>query len=135
MFELQEAFAIDVCAYAVMSNHFHAILAVDQERALEWEPEEVVRRWMKLFGGNQLVRSFVAGERLSEAQRAIVQTWLAEYRKRLYDISWFMRCLNEPIARWANAEDNATGRFRGGTVQVQSGHARFSRPNGFRVRA
>ena len=120
VFELQEAFAIDVCAYAVMSNHFHAILSVDQERALEWEPEEVARRWMKLFGGNPLVRSFVAGERLSEAQRAVVETRIAEYRRRLYDISWFMRCLNEPIARWANAEDNVTGRFWEGRFKSQA---------------
>ena len=120
VFELQEAFAIDVCAYAVMSNHFHAILSVDQARALDWEPEEVARRWMKLFGGNPLVRSFVAGERLSEAQRAVVETRIAEYRRRLYDISWFMRCLNEPIARWANAEDNVTGRFWEGRFKSQA---------------
>ena len=120
VFELQEVFAIDVCAYAVMSNHFHAVLSVDQERALEWEPEEVARRWTKLFGGNPLVRSFVAGERLSEAQRSVVETRIAEYRRRLYDISWFMRCLNEPIARWANAEDNVTGRFWEGRFKSQA---------------
>jgi len=28
--ELQAAFCIDVCAYAVMSNHYHVVLYVDQ---------------------------------------------------------------------------------------------------------
>jgi hypothetical protein len=34
-----------------------------------------------------------------------------EYRSRLMDISWFMRLLNEGIARQANQEDNCTGRL------------------------
>ena len=42
------------------------------------------------------------------------------WRKRLIDISWFMRALNEPIARWANAEDNVTGHFFEGRFKSQS---------------
>jgi len=120
IFELAEVFAIDVCTYAVMSNHFHLVLAVDQTRALAWSDVEVARRWMKLFGGKPLVRSFVAGETLSEAQRNTALGLIAEYRKRLFDISWFMRCLNEPIARMANAEDNVTGRFWEGRFKSQA---------------
>jgi len=36
---------------------------------------------------------------------------IAEFRERLMDISWFMKCLNEFIARKANAEDKCTGHF------------------------
>ena len=120
VFELAEVFAIGVCAYAVMSNHCHLVLSVDQERALAWDDREVARRWMKLFGGSPLVRSFAAGEKLSDAQLAAVAMKITEYRKRLFDISWFMRCLNEPIARMANAEDNASGRFWEGRFKSQA---------------
>jgi len=37
----------------------------------------------------------------------IVNVW----RSKLASISWFMRCLNQPIARQANLEDNCTGKF------------------------
>ena len=120
IFELAEVFAIAVCAYAVMSNHVHLVLSVDQARALTWDDREVARRWMKLFGGMPLVRSFAAGEKLSHAQLTAVDLNITEYRKRLFDISWFMRCLNEPIARMANAEDNVTGRFWEGRFKSQA---------------
>src|SRR6056297_2765675 len=120
IFELADVFAIDVCAYAVMSNHFHLVLSVDQARALTWDEHEVARRWTKLFGGTPLVRSFAAGEKLSDAQLAAAKSKVDQYRKRLFDISWFMRCLNEPIARMANAEDNVTGRFWEGRFKSQA---------------
>ena len=108
IFELSEVFAIDVCAYAVMSNHCHLVLSVDQSgrwvgMIARWPAlDEIVRR-------HALVRSFAAGEKLSEAQLAAVDLKIDEYRKRLFDISWFMRCLNEPIARMANAETKLPG--------------------------
>jgi REP element-mobilizing transposase RayT len=120
IFELQAIFAIDVCAYAVMSNHAHLVLCAQQDIAVAWDDKEVATRWLKLFGGKPLVRSFVAGENLSEAQLSAASSMIKRYRERLFSISWFMRCLNEPIARQANAEDNVTGRFWEGRFKSQA---------------
>lgn len=49
--ELSSLSAINVCAFSIMANHYHAVLHVDQKRSLEWGDEEVVERWKRLFRG------------------------------------------------------------------------------------
>src|SRR5262245_8017762 len=46
--QVSSVYAIEPCAYAVMSNHYHLVLHVDQQRARGWEPLEVVSRWGQL---------------------------------------------------------------------------------------
>jgi len=108
---LAEVFAIDVCAFAILSNHYHLVLHIDEQTALQWSEIEIAERWTRLFTGPPLVRAYVGGQELSASQLRVVDNHLQEYRKRLHDLSWFMKCLNEPIARQANAEDNVTGHF------------------------
>jgi hypothetical protein len=52
--------------------------------------------------------------------RNMLKDTVAVYRQRLTDISWFMRILNEDIARRANIEDNCTGRFWEGRFKSQA---------------
>lgn len=33
-------FAIDICAYAVMSNHYHLVLHVNRNRSRDWSDED-----------------------------------------------------------------------------------------------
>jgi REP element-mobilizing transposase RayT len=108
---LADVFAIDVCAYAILSNHYHLVVHIDQQKSLDWSDLDVAQRWIRLFTGPALVRAFVAGQTLSDGQQRVVSKHVSEYRARLSDLSWFMKCLNESIARQANAEDNVTGHF------------------------
>jgi len=60
--ELAGVFAIDVCAYAILENHYHAVLRADPGRAQGWDRGEVVRRWRLLFSGGALVERYVQGD-------------------------------------------------------------------------
>ena len=118
--ELTQVFALDLCAYAVMSNHYHVVLYVDSAQAENWSPEEVITRWHQLFNGTLFSQRHVRGETLSNVERNVLNKDIAIWRQRLMDISWFMRVLNESIARKANAEDNCTGRFWEGRFKSQA---------------
>ncbi|HBR99140.1 MAG TPA: transposase [Gammaproteobacteria bacterium] len=108
---LSHAFSIEIAAFAVMSNHHHVVLRVDAESPKQWSLEETVRRWHTVYNGNFLSQRFMSGQALSNAEMRVLERDAAVWKERLISISWFMRALNEPIARAANAEDNCTGKF------------------------
>ncbi|MBK1710250.1 transposase [Marichromatium gracile] len=121
--QLAGVFAIDVAAYAVMSNHVHLVVRVDADRAAGWSDAEVLRRWRCLFRGPEVVERFLlpatrAG--MTAAELDLVAGLVATYRARLADLSWFMRVLNESIARAANREDGVRGRFWEGRFRSQA---------------
>ena len=120
---LSDVFAIEVCAYAVMSNHTHIVLHVNKEKAIALSTEEVIERWHSLYRGTLLTQQYASPmtrKALSEAQIDTVENTAGVWRARLYDISWFMRALNEYIARAANKEDECTGHFWEGRFKSQA---------------
>jgi hypothetical protein len=117
---LSSIFAIDIAAYAIMSNHYHLVLKVNRDAALNWSDEQVIERWYQLYHGCILVDRYKAGEKLDSGCLLRINEIVNEWRNRLYDISWFMRNLNEFIARKANNEDNCTGRFWEGRFKSQA---------------
>lgn len=115
-----QIFAIDIAAYAIMSNHYHVVLHIDKDRAEAWSRDRVIERWHQLFSGNMLSQRHCRGETLTKAEIQQLDKLVMLWRQRLMDISWFMRVLNEGIARQANSEDNCTGRFWEGRFKSQA---------------
>ena len=113
-------FAVDICAYAIMHNHYHLVLHVDSERAASWSNDEVLQRWCRVYKGPLLVQQYLAGDKLLAVQLDSVMDTANVLRQRLSDISWFMRGINEDIARKANAEDDCKGRFWEGRFKSQA---------------
>jgi hypothetical protein len=108
---LASLFAIEICSYSVMSNHYHLVVKLAPEQAEPWSDDEVIDRWLSLYKGPLLVQRHRAGGVLDDAEQEVVRDVCQQWRERLTNLSGFMGCLNQPIARRANKEDNCTGHF------------------------
>ncbi|MEE4300647.1 MAG: transposase, partial [Pseudomonadales bacterium] len=115
---LADSFAVGLFAWAVMSNHTHVVLRIDPELPHTWSDDEVARRWARLARTLAPMRDSHIEQRVrllsAQPER------LTEFRRRLGSLSWFMRFLNECIAREANAEDGCTGHFWEGRFKCQA---------------
>lgn len=109
--KLAGIFAIDLCAYAIMSNHYHVVLHLNQSQLRSWHDDEVVARYSRL---HRLPEGFELANSDDVARN------IAQWRERLGSISWFMKCINEPLARLANKEDDCKGRFWEGRFKSQA---------------
>ena len=109
---LASRFAIDVLSFSVLSNHVHVVVRNRPDLVRGWTDDDVAHRWCGLFSKRCDQRGQPPAP--SEADLNKIKSdpeRLAEIRRRLSDVSWFMRAVAEPIARDANCEDEAPGRF------------------------
>lgn len=103
---LAELFTVKIYSYVVMSNHYHIGLHYRPQEKLDLSDEEVARRWLTVYPPKSTEHLDAQVATLAANTERV-----AVLRDRLADLSWYMRCLNEPIARRANQEDDCTGRF------------------------
>ena len=97
LLKLAEIFAVGIYTYVVMSNRVHVVERIDPVAAAAWSSEDVAARWLRLFpatvGGEVDPIACQTKELLGNAE------WLEICRQRRGSLAWFMRSLNEPIAR------------------------------------
>ena len=109
--ELADIFAISVGGFSIMDNHLHVLVRLDPDLAQAWSDEEVVRRWGRLFPPRDKSRQPLPVSSEWVQWRLNDTKWVATAHARLQSLSWFMKCLKEPLARLANRQDKARGAF------------------------
>lgn len=102
---LASIFCIDICAYAMMSNHYHLVLFVDCDKAASLTEAEVFSQWEAICPNDAHKYQDL------DVSDPILIEKIAQWRERLTNISWFMKFLNEYIARRANKEEKSSGKF------------------------
>jgi REP-associated tyrosine transposase len=122
-----EAFSgIRVLTYALMANHFHLLCEVPHARALS--QDEIIERIEAGYGSArvQALREQLA--RVAERPDAVEQSrrLLEPYRRRMNDISIFMKELKGRFAQWYNRRHGRYGvlwaeRFK--SVLLEEGQA------------
>ena len=109
---LASVFGIDLLAFAILANHFHQILRSRPDVVATWDDSEVARRWLTLCPPQR--RGQGPSKELTDHDLDTIRNCperLAEIRRRLSDISWWMRLLCQPLAVRANREDETDGKF------------------------
>ncbi len=110
--ELAGIFAVEVLGYAIMANHMHLVIRTRPDVAADWSDDEVALRWWALFP--QRRTPFGLPEQPTTEELNHIKnnpTGLVDKRRRLASVSWFMKCISEPVAKRANREDEVTGHF------------------------
>jgi REP element-mobilizing transposase RayT len=116
---LDGAYAVEVCRYALMDNHFHAVVRVNVEAAKAWTAAQVVTRWAQLhpprdgrhrpLKEDDLVQWIANLAHMPEAVEAL--------REKLMSVSQFMKDFKQRVAEVFNKEDHASGVFWQGRFQ------------------
>jgi len=109
--ELAEIFSVAVAGFAILDNHLHLLVRLDPDVARGWSDEDVVRRWGRLFLPRDKVRQVAPVSDEWVQARLKNARWVATARERLQSLSWFMKCLKEPLSRLANREEQTRGAF------------------------
>ncbi len=113
LYKSASGFAIDLLSYSLLDDQFHLILRNRPDVVEEWTDVQVIKQWHILCPIIQDSNGVYLSDPTDEdaAELAADAERVATYRKRLSDISWFMKLISERIARWCNAADDANGHF------------------------
>ena len=108
---LVPCYAIEINAYAIMSNHFHIALYVDPQEPHRWSDQEVARRWVDAYPPRVVAQNLFLAKEAAVKQLELDPCTLKQRRKDLGSLSHLMKNLKGPLARKFNLEDGCTGAY------------------------
>jgi len=124
----QAAFSgVEILTFCLMGNHFHLLVRVPD--APELPEQEVLRRIGKIWSSKRLdkLKDTLAEYReMSVEGELLVERELDRFRRRMFDLSEFVKDIKQKFTTWFNKANERKGtlfeeRFK--SVLVQSGRA------------
>ncbi len=109
--KLHDAYAVDVCSFSIMDNHFHGVLRLNPDAAERWTDRQVMERWGKIHPPrNGSRRPLPITEEWIDQQVADTKN-VAKTREKICSASQFMKDLKQPIAEFVNRQNKRKGHF------------------------
>lgn len=104
-------FGLDLLTYAILSNHFHLVLRSRPDVVKTWDDTEVARRWWMICPKRKEPDGSAAEP--TETDLNPIRNdpaLLKKVRRRLSDVSWWMRLLCQRLGQRINKEDGKIGK-------------------------
>jgi len=119
---------VEILTFCIMGNHFHLLLRVP-ERPVTIPEQEVLKRLRKIWKPHrveELIKRFERMRLISVEGDALVERELDRFRRRMFDLSQYVKELKQRFSTWFNFTHNRKGtlfeeRFK--SVLVEDGHA------------
>jgi REP element-mobilizing transposase RayT len=109
---LTKAYTIGMCSFSIMSNHFHTVVEWNPQEALDWSPQEIIRRWEIAHP----IRCSADDESKAEQYRQNIRTqwlndpeWIEAHRKILSSLSFFMKDFKQFVGQAINQRTDGKG--------------------------
>ncbi|MDV7106457.1 transposase, partial [Vibrio sp. TH_r3] len=84
----------DICAYAVMHNHYHLVVHINRDKANALSQLGIVQRWQFQHKLPDLIQRWLNHQLTSQAEQRKCHEIIEIWRTRLWSLSWFMKELN-----------------------------------------
>ncbi|EGU41944.1 Type I secretion outer membrane protein, TolC, partial [Vibrio ichthyoenteri ATCC 700023] len=86
IYALSQVYCIDICAYAIMSNHYHLVVHINRDKATTLSNHEVVERWQQEHKLPSLVSRWLLGQLTSDAETETCLSIIDSWRSRLWSL-------------------------------------------------
>jgi len=113
---LTKAYFIEICSYAIMCNHIHLVLYVNDTNVQSVKDDEILNRWSLIYPSSA---SEIKYSILNNDPEDDIKSKIERCRNKLCCISSFMEKFNLTLSKQFNKEDNCKGRFWEGNFYLQ----------------